>query len=96
MIDCIEVDLSGDYDTTIYDVARRLLSAGADPSVATWRNAKRSMSGVVGELAKWTVAGNPALHLVRWKAFPRDAVRARTGKAPPPAIVVALGMEGPP
>jgi hypothetical protein len=51
------VDLTDDYDTTIYDVARRLLAEGADTGdrVETRRNGVFSMSGIVGELAKWQV-----------------------------------------
>jgi hypothetical protein len=53
-----KVDLTGDYETTVYDAARRLLVGGADPAgtVETWRDGKLSMSGVIGELAKWRVA----------------------------------------
>jgi flavin-binding protein dodecin len=53
-----KVDLTGDYETTVYDAARRLLAEGADPAdtVETWRGGKLSMFGVIGELAKWQVA----------------------------------------
>lgn len=49
-----KVDLTGDYETTIYDAARRALAKGANPSdtVEIWRSGKFSMSGVVGWLAK--------------------------------------------
>jgi hypothetical protein len=51
-------DLTGDYETTIYDAARQLLAAGADPRdrVETRRHGILSMSGIVGECAKWRVA----------------------------------------
>src|SRR5262245_10353639 len=51
------VDLTGDYKTTIYAAARRLLACGANPAdtIETWRGGKLSMSGVIGECAKWTV-----------------------------------------
>jgi len=54
MADRHEIDLSGDYETTIYDVVRRLLAESANPSdtVETWRGGKLSMSGVAGWLAK--------------------------------------------
>jgi hypothetical protein len=46
------IDLTGDYRTTIYTVARRVLADGADPMdrAETWRNGKLSMSGIVGEV----------------------------------------------
>jgi hypothetical protein len=52
-----KIDLTHDYDTTIYDAARRCLTAGADPgdTVETWREGKLSMTGRIGELAKWQV-----------------------------------------
>jgi hypothetical protein len=51
------VDLTGDYQTTIYDTASRLLADGADPGVTveSYRDGKLSMSGVIGERAKWQV-----------------------------------------
>ena len=66
-----KVDLTGDYETTIYDVARRLLAEGADPGdrVETRRHGIQSMSGVVGKLAKWQVVfATPGPRLVRHKA----------------------------
>jgi hypothetical protein len=52
-----KVNLTGDYETTVYDAARRLLAAGADPCdrVETRRHGILSMSGVIGELAKLQV-----------------------------------------
>jgi hypothetical protein len=51
------VDLTGDCQTTVYDAARRLLSEGANPAdtVEARRGGVASMSGKIGELAKWTV-----------------------------------------
>jgi hypothetical protein len=78
------VDLTGDYETTIYDAARRLLagsasdvrgensppkkppqgdgdfsrgenSPGDDDTIETWRGGVLSMTGKIGECAKWTV-----------------------------------------
>jgi hypothetical protein len=42
-----KVDLTGDYETNVYDAARRLLAAGADPvdTVETYRGGKPSMTG---------------------------------------------------
>jgi hypothetical protein len=65
-----KADLTGDYETTIYDVARRLLAEGADlaDTVETWRGGKLSMSGKVGELAKWQVVfASTGPRLVRHK-----------------------------
>jgi hypothetical protein len=52
-----KIDLTGDYETTIYDVARRLLAEGADTGdrVETRRHGIVSMSGIIGELAKLQV-----------------------------------------
>jgi hypothetical protein len=51
------VDLTGDYETTVYDAARRLLAEGADPAdtIETRRGGVLSMTGKIGECAKWTV-----------------------------------------
>ena len=69
----IQVDLTGDYGTTIYDEARRLLAEGHAPDdvVVTSRNGQESMSGVIGQLAKSAVSdGNVSgLRLVRWRPF---------------------------
>jgi hypothetical protein len=53
-----KIDLTGDYETTIYDVARRLLAESADPGarVETRRSGVFSMSGIIGDLAQWQVA----------------------------------------
>jgi ISXO2-like transposase domain len=48
-------DLTGDYEATVYDAARRLLAEGASPAdmVTTHRNGVPSMSrGVVGTFHK--------------------------------------------
>jgi hypothetical protein len=70
-----KVDLTGDYETTVYDAARRLLAEGADPgdTVETRRNGILSISGVIGELAKWKVefrASGPCLTRHRTVAQP--------------------------
>jgi hypothetical protein len=84
----IVADLSNDYDTTIYDAARWFIAHGTDPShmLEIRRDGKLSMSGIIGELAKWTVefrASGPRL------VPHRDCGIARlAAKAPPPAIVV--------
>jgi hypothetical protein len=84
----IVVDLSGDYGTTIYDVARRLLEEGADShdTVETRRGSILSMSGVIGELAKWTIEERRkgGLRLAPWKPFPRSTIASRTGKRQSP------------
>jgi hypothetical protein len=60
------LDLTGDYDTTIYDAARRLLAEGASPhdQVETYRNGMISMGANIGWAAKWRVdfrASGPCL-----------------------------------
>jgi hypothetical protein len=70
------VDLTGDYETTVYDAARRLLAEGADlaDTVETWRDSKLSMSGVIGVLAKRQVVfASTGARLVRHK----DCISAR-------------------
>lgn len=59
------LDLTGDYRTTIYGEARRLLAEGANPadSIETRRNGKLSMSGTVGQCAKWEVVDDGGLRL---------------------------------
>jgi hypothetical protein len=51
------IDLTGDYDTTIYDAARRLLAEGAVPAdtIEIARGGVLSMTGKIGECAKWQV-----------------------------------------
>ena len=51
------IDLTGDYETTIYDVARHLLSEGASPrhTIDTRRKGVVSMKGTLGWLSKWRV-----------------------------------------
>lgn len=51
------VDLTGDYETTIYDAARRLIAEGVNPrdEVQTFRDGVISMCGHIGWLAKWRV-----------------------------------------
>jgi hypothetical protein len=88
------IGLTGDYSATIYGAARRLLADGADPAdtIETWRNGKRSMSGRIGELAKWTVRrndhGNPSMQLVKYRPFSSIDVRPRTAEIMPPAMVM--------
>lgn len=77
----IVVDLTGDYDTTIYDAARRAIASGCDPShlIEIRRDGKLSMSGVIGELAKWQVkfrASGPCL--VRYQGSPAAPLAAET------------------
>jgi hypothetical protein len=86
-------DLAGDYGATIYDVARQLLADGADPDdmVATWRGGVLSMSGIIGELAKWTVRDSPGgtFRLVRYEPFSMRRVRGVAAKSGVPAMVAA-------
>lgn len=53
-------DLTGDSETTVYRVARRLFNSGADPqsTVETWRSGKLSMAGKMGKLATLKVASS--------------------------------------
>lgn len=87
------VDLTGDDKTTIYGAARRLLATGARPgeTIETWHDGKLSMSGRIGELAKWTVIesdrGNPSLMLRPYRPFPSLTVRARAAETASPARV---------
>jgi len=86
-----KIDLSGEYRSTVYSAARRLLAAGADPAdiVETWRNGVLSMSGAVGECAGLmvleTASGNPSLQLSAWKALPASGSVTRTAKSAFPA-----------
>jgi hypothetical protein len=79
------VDLSGDYQTTIYDAARRLLAAGADPShtLETRRAGHLSKSGKIGELAKWRVVfASTGPRLERYKDRPPAPPAAKTTDGP--------------
>jgi hypothetical protein len=80
-----QIDLTGDFRTTIYSASRRLLDAGADQmdTIATYRNGGLSMSGVIGDLAKWTVSDpdKGGMKLSRWKAFPGAAMPPRTAES---------------
>jgi hypothetical protein len=69
----------------ILTAARWLLennAASPDDRIETYRNGKLSLSGIVGECAKWTVRerddGKPSLSLTRWKAFPHETGCAST------------------
>lgn len=85
-----KVDLTGDYETTIYDVARQLLAEGADPidEVWTYRTDKWtgksviSMKANIGWAAKWTVVDDKrrGLAIRRWKPFPDAPVASRTAE----------------
>jgi hypothetical protein len=81
--------LIGKSNSPIYDAARWLLenhAAWLDDTVETWRGETLCMSGVAGELAKWTVEerkdGKPSLELRRWKPFPARAVLPPAAKTP--------------
>lgn len=86
------IDLTGDYLTTINDLARRLLAEGANPAdtVETWRSGKLTMAGQVGELAKWRfVFGSSGPRLTPYVSptsaapadkSPSDPVEASHGK----------------
>ena len=61
--------------------ARRLLAEGADPgdTVETWRSGVLSMSGVIGELAKWQAAfATRGPHLMRHKTYISGSLAAET------------------
>jgi hypothetical protein len=84
-----KVDLTGDYETTVYDAARRLLAECADPGdrVETRRNGILSMSGVIGELAKLQVvfaATGP--RLVRYKGCISGSLAAKTAQPVDPGL----------
>ena len=86
------VDLTGDYETTVYDAARRLLAEGADPgdTVETWRAGKLSMSGVIGGVAKWqAVFAATGPRLVRHKGCISALPAAKT-PAPVPERAIQL------
>jgi hypothetical protein len=78
------VDHTGDYETTVYDAARRLLAEGADPgdTVETWRDGKLSMSGgVIGELTKWQAAfASTGPRLGRHKTCISSSLAAKTAE----------------
>jgi hypothetical protein len=89
-----KVDLTGDYETTIYDVARRLLVEGADPGdrVETRRSGVFNMSGKVGELAKLQVVfASSGPRLVRYKGCISGAL---TGKSDAPVSSATPAQEG--
>jgi hypothetical protein len=86
-----KVDLIGDDETTIYDVARRLLAEGAGPrdEVQTYREGVISMAGKIGWLAKWRVVFRPGGPCLERYAGPTLAGVA--GKTGVQAIRVAEG-----
>jgi hypothetical protein len=63
-----KVDLTGDYQTNIYTAARRLLAVGADPHdvIETSRDGMPSMTGAIGECAKWEVVDDRGLRLRKY------------------------------
>lgn len=76
----------------IYDHARRLLGEGVASSdmIETYTpQGTLSMSGIVGECAKWSVRENSAgaFYLKRWEAFPGRRVGSRTGETAIPGIM---------
>lgn len=62
--------------------ARRLLAEGANPSdrLETWRNGKLSMSGTVGECAKWEVVDDGGLRLRKY--VPRHSTSRSVAAVP--------------
>jgi hypothetical protein len=54
-------------------------------TVETYRGATLCMSGLAGELAKWTVGesdgGNPTFQLARWKPFLAPTVRPNSAES---------------
>jgi hypothetical protein len=92
-----KADLTGDYETTIYDVARRLLAEGADPgdTVETWRSGVLSMSGGIGELAKRQVAfASAGPRLVRHKTYISGSLTAKPAEPAHPPGLLAPGGAG--
>jgi hypothetical protein len=88
------VDLSDDYETTVYDAARRLLAAGADPAdtVETVRGGVLSMSGVIGKLARWQVefrASGPCL--TRYRSVGTACVAAKSAAPVPKRLAQRVG-----
>jgi hypothetical protein len=78
-----EVDLTGEYETTIYDAAGRLLAEGAAPAdtVETWRDGKLSLSGVIGVLAeRQVVSASTGPRLVRHKGRISARLAAETAE----------------
>jgi hypothetical protein len=65
--------LTGDYETSIYAAARKLLAAGADPQdeIETQRAGVPSMRGNVGQCAKLTVreSSEDGLRIVAYRPF---------------------------
>jgi hypothetical protein len=76
----------GSSKTPIFAAARWLLDNNAafpTDRLETYRGETLCMSGIVGELAKWTVTEHddpgyrPTLELTRWRPFPMHAVRPK-------------------
>src|ERR1700730_5602151 len=85
----------GASDQPEYAAARWLLNNNAampEDKLETYRGEMLCMSGIVGQLAKWTVLEHddprkhdkPTLELARWRPFPTTAVRPRTPETPAP------------
>ncbi len=91
-----KVDLTGDYRTTVYASARRLLAEGAAPgdTIEIYRRGQLSMSAAIGVAAKLTVResdeGNPSLRQVIWEPFPSGRVRTPVAKKPLGRYIPAL------
>jgi hypothetical protein len=90
----------GSSDQPEYDAARWLLANNAahpDDRLETYRGSLLCMSGVVGELAKWTVVesehGHPTFSLRRWRPFPTGTVGPRTAETLIPGLPPHPGSE---
>jgi hypothetical protein len=68
------VDLTGDFETSIYEAARKLIAEGADPEdeIETQRDGAPCMRGNIGRCAKLAVRDSPrrGLEIVPYKPFP--------------------------
>jgi hypothetical protein len=85
-------EVIGQSDQPIYEAARWLLGQGiASPGdeIATYRGEVLSMSGSVGELARWAVEerkkGRAGMRLIPWRPFSRDDIGPPAADMPNPA-----------
>ena len=66
----IKIDLTGDYKTEIYDLARKALAEGVDPEdrIEVWRNNSPAIYGKIGILSKLTVSetNRSGPRVVKW------------------------------
>jgi hypothetical protein len=88
------VDLTGDYETSIFTAARRLLAEGAAPAdeIETQRDGIPCMRGSnIGKCAKLTVRETPQRgpEVVRYQPFPVYTSGPKTAVSDAPATFVA-------